>query len=410
MNENWLDDIGRRLAAYEGEEPAHLWEDIEARLPQTERSKPVVAPWLLRMQNNTYVKVAAAAVLLTLIVSVGVFRSQQEEAAKAVPVAQATNTPVAEPTPVRATGVPAASAQAPRALARSRQTATPLPPVAPFDTASTAATLVVEKASVEATAVEDSVPQRRPTIESLTPPDAALLADSREGSSDKRNRIVLAAYMSGGLNASSGSQRDAAMSAAVGSEGASWEGEPMMGIMLYNQGLPTHVRYTHYMPIRAGVSVAWRFSKRVGVETGLIYSCLLSDYEDGSESHYMAGQQTLHYIGVPLNLTCDIYAWRKLAVYGSVGGTAEYCVGGVQRTDYVLNNQCEQTVVERISEHPWQFSATLAAGVQYNCLPWLGVYAEPGATYRFRDKSPLQSIYKQRPFNFSLNLGVRFTL
>lgn len=410
MKENWLDDIGRRMVGYEGEEPAHLWERIEERLPQVERSKPVVAPWLLRMQDNTYVKVAAAVVLLTLIVSVGVFRSRQEEAAKAVPVAQATDTPVAEPTSVRATSVPAASVEAPRALARSRQTPAPLPPVAPFDPASEAVTPVVDEPLVVATPVEDSLPQRRPTIESLTPADAALLADSREGSSDKRNRIVLAAYMSGGLNASSSTQRDAAMLAAVGSEGASWEGEPMMGIMLYNQGLPTHVRYTHYMPIRAGVSVAWRFSKRVGVETGLIYSCLLSDYEDGSESHYMAGQQTLHYIGVPLNLTCDIYAWRKLAVYGSVGGTAEYCVGGVQRTDYVLNNLREQTVVERISEHPWQFSATLAAGVQYNCLPWLGVYLEPGATYRFRDKSSLQSIYKQRAFNFSLNLGVRFTL
>ncbi len=184
----------------------------------------------------------------------------------------------------------------------------------------------------------------------------------------------------------------------------------MLGIMLYNQGLPTHVRYKHYMPIRAGVHLAYRFHSRLAVETGVVYSCLLSDYEDGSDAHYIAGRQTLHYIGVPLNLTCRVYSWRRLDIYGSVGGMAELCVGGTQRTDYVLNSKTERSTTERITEHPWQFSTTLSLGAQYNCLPWVGIYLEPGATYRFSDHSTLRSIYSQRPFNFSLNLGVRFSL
>ena len=243
-----------------------------------------------------------------------------------------------------------------------------------------------------------------------TTPKTTKIPKNPEPLPNQLHRLTLSAYCSGGLNASTSANYAAPATMAVGSEGVAWEEAPLLGIMLYNQGLPTHLRYKHYMPIRAGVHLAYRFHSRLAVETGVVYSCLLSDYEDGSDSHYIAGRQTLHYIGVPLNLTCRIYSWRQLDIYGSVGGMAELCVGGTQRTDYVLNSKTEQSTNERITEHPWQFSTTLSLGVQYNCLSWLGIYLEPGATYRFRDHSSLRSIYSQRPLDFSLNLGVRFSL
>ncbi len=417
MKEPWLDDIEHHMADFEAEEPANLWESIETRLPHEDERKPLTLPWW----RHRYVQAAAAVALLTLVVSVGVFLPQQNRTAQSKPTAHATARPVPEPTPNQPESLlaDAASVSAPishpvpNVPARDRQRPEENPAPITIDTTLSAGTNVAAESSALRTEA-DTVPPRRPNIDRLIPNDTPLLADNQESTpsktSQKHTAIALAAYMSGGLNASSATQRDAAMLTAVGTDGVSWEDDPMLGILLYNQGLPTHIRYTHYMPIRAGVSVAFRFHKRLAMETGVVYSCLLSDYEDGSDSHYMAGRQTLHYIGVPLNLTCDIYSWRMLSVYGSVGGMAEYCVGGTRRTDYVLNAKREQTSTERISEHPWQFSATLAAGVQYNCLPWLGLYLEPGATYRFRDNSTLQSIYKQRPFNFSLSLGLRFAI
>ena len=40
----------------------------------------------------------------------------------------------------------------------------------------------------------------------------------------------------------------------------------------------------------------------------------------------------------------------------------------------------------------------------------LGIYAEPGVVYYFDDGSNVNTIRKEHPFNFNIQLGVRFTL
>ena len=39
-----------------------------------------------------------------------------------------------------------------------------------------------------------------------------------------------------------------------------------------------------------------------------------------------------------------------------------------------------------------------------------GIYAEPGVVYYFDDGSNVNTIRKEHPFNFNIQLGVRFTL
>ena len=51
-----------------------------------------------------------------------------------------------------------------------------------------------------------------------------------------------------------------------------------------------------------------------------------------------------------------------------------------------------------------------AAGVQYNFSNLLGLYVEPGVSYYFDNGSSVSNIYKDKPFNFNLNLGLRFTI
>lgn len=414
MKENWLDDIESRMSGYEVEEPARLWEHIAEQLPREEKRHPLVLPWWQRLVRHPYSYGVAAVALLTLVVSVSIPLFRSHEAATPAPSSasysaapspsiaySSVQSPLVQYSLVLSSSVPsytsftAPTSTEPTQTERIRTDSTQTEPIAQ---------------TVAAPIVENQDTAARPVIDCLVPKDAPLLADNAEPKKDRQRTFALSAYCSGGLNVSSTTAQAALTTAAVGSDGVTWEDAPILGIMLYNQGLPTHVRYKHYMPIRAGVHLAYRFHSRLAVETGVVYSCLLSDYEDGSDAHYIAGRQTLHYIGVPLNLTCRVYSWRRLDIYGSVGGMAELCVGGTQRTDYVLNSKTEQSTTERITEHPWQFSTTLSLGVQYNCLPWVGIYLEPGATYRFSDHSTLRSIYSQRPFNFSLNLGVRFSL
>ncbi len=425
MKENWLDDIESRMSGYETEEPARLWDNIAEQLPHEEKRHPLVMPWWQRLPHRVYTYGAVAAALLTIVLTVSIPLFRPHEAAAPAPSVSIATTssvpftqsaeatalsakPTAEPTSTEPT--PPLAAHTP-VIARATSV-----PAIHIETRHTADTLfsTQEKETItqeeEKPATEKADTATRFVIDHLEAKDAPLFADNDTPKKSNRRAFSLSVYTSGGLNASTSANYAAPVTTAVGSEGVAWEEAPLLGIMLYNQGLPTHLRYKHYMPLRAGVHLAYRFHSRLAVESGLVYSCLLSDYEDGSDSHYIAGRQTLHYIGVPLNLTCRIYSWRQLDIYGSVGGMAELCVGGTQRTDYVLNSKTEQSTNERITEHPWQFSTTLSLGAQYNCLSWLGIYLEPGATYRFSDHSSIKSIYSQRPIDFSLNLGVRFSL
>lgn len=56
-----------------------------------------------------------------------------------------------------------------------------------------------------------------------------------------------------------------------------------------------------------------------------------------------------------------------------------------------------------------QWSVNAAAGIQLNIVNSLSLYAEPGISYYFNDGSAIQTIYKEKPLNFNLNFGIRFT-
>ena len=51
-----------------------------------------------------------------------------------------------------------------------------------------------------------------------------------------------------------------------------------------------------------------------------------------------------------------------------------------------------------------------AAGVQVNITPQIGLYAEPGIAYYFDDGSDVETIRKEHPLNFNLQVGLRFSL
>ena len=166
----------------------------------------------------------------------------------------------------------------------------------------------------------------------------------------------------------------------------------------------------HKFPVRAGLSVRYNFNNRFGVSTGLQYSYLASDFSWGSAKSYYAGNQKLHYLGIPVNLTYDIWSNDRFSIYASGGMSMEKCIDGSVTTDYILNGDFQTRKTEDATEKRLQWSATAAVGVQFRLVSRLSLYAEPGACYYIDNHSSTDNIYKERPFNFNFNLGLRFTL
>lgn len=166
----------------------------------------------------------------------------------------------------------------------------------------------------------------------------------------------------------------------------------------------------NWRPIQVGVSVAYSFTDRLSIESGLTYSCLVSDLSSGTPSGNYDIRQTLHYIGLPLALRYDFLKIKGFSLYASAGGQMEKCVAGKTRTDYFVDGKKVSSENGRIMVEPLQWSVNAYVGAQYSFNRLVGLYIEPGAAYYFRNSSPVNSIYSERPFNFSFRAGLRFSL
>lgn len=183
------------------------------------------------------------------------------------------------------------------------------------------------------------------------------------------------------------------------------------GTIVFNQP-EVNDSYTHKMPVKLGLTARYAFTNLLGIESGLTYSLLQSDIQRGSESTtgaWSSSDQTLHYLGVPLNLTFNFLNSRYINIYASAGGMMEFGVNGSIKTTDHLHNSMTSTHQNAITPKGLLWSVNATAGVQVNVLPSLGIYVEPGMSHHFKNDRQPRSSYTDRPTNFALGFGLRYT-
>ena len=183
------------------------------------------------------------------------------------------------------------------------------------------------------------------------------------------------------------------------------------GTIVFNQP-EVNDSYTHKMPVKLGLTARYAFTNLLGIESGLTYSLLQSDIQRGSESTtgaWSSSDQTLHYLGVPLNLTFNFLNSKYVDVYASAGGMMEFGVKGSIKTTDHLHNSMTSTHQNAITPKGLLWSVNATAGVQVNVLPSLGIYVEPGMSHHFKNDRQPRSSYTDKPTNFALGFGLRYT-
>lgn len=181
--------------------------------------------------------------------------------------------------------------------------------------------------------------------------------------------------------------------------------------IVYNQP-EVQEEYSHKIPVKVGLTARYNITGRLGVETGLTYSILSSSVKTGNSetgNNWSTGSQTLHYLGIPLNLSFDILNSRYVNFYVTGGGMMEKSISGNIKTDEYVDGKFARTLTAKISPKGLQWSVNAAAGVQANILPQLGVFVEPGVSHHFKNGSRVRSIYTDKPTDFSLGFGLRYS-
>lgn len=432
MKRNWKEDIHDRLGNFETDAPDGLWEAIHQRMAQTERAQAEKRQTPFVLQPALRRTACAAAACLALVVGYQYFADGGKETANGVKVAQGgvadipTSRYVAKNAVAPAATVYAQTQNSPAVLqpnGRVEQTADAI--AQPTQNSESAQISTPQHLNPSTSQPHNPTTPQHPnptTPQPLNPstsqphnPSTSLLAYTPADNSRGRHegaaaRWTLSTSATTGMGASSVTNSTATYVEAVGPDDVIWADNPQLGIGIFNQGKSVKTEYKHRLPVRVGFNVAYRLTDRLSVESGVSYTRLSSDMKDGTKDNYSSGSQKLDYIGVPLNVKYRAFGYRRLSVYASAGLLTEKCVSGKTTHEYVISGEKKKHEAEDVAAKPWQLSVNAALGAQFDVLRNVGVYVEPGVSYYFDDRSTLSTIYKEKPLNFNLNLGVRYTI
>lgn len=181
-----------------------------------------------------------------------------------------------------------------------------------------------------------------------------------------------------------------------------YSGEPVFIASGYHS-----YEYQHKFPISFAVYASLSIAERWAVESGVRASRLASGIYTVSDRQavpvYVA-DQVLWYLGVPLRLRWDFIKSRYVTAYASVGGALDKCIS-FSNTKTIGHDDFRYAP----SDIPLQWSVHAAAGIQYNIIEAISLFAEPGIAFFFANESPIGTYWQAKPLNFYLNAGIRFS-
>lgn len=395
MKRQWKKDIHDRLQNFPRKAPEGLLNDICSEMLRRGLS-PVPMP---RKNRYIFLRIAASAAVLLILLGISLFWKQQPivhpEEALFVPTAEETNLPIfAEE---KEPEMPLALPSTPRRIAKVQQ-----------PSASHPDTLTTERddAPSDRKEEEPQVEQPKETYEPQPAPAKKKQEKFFTPSRRKTSPFAFGAYYSGlvahadisptkNVNLTTGDSPNlngdnSSDSTAVSSRALSRSSN--------NNGVK------HHLPVRVGISFRYYLDEHWSIQSGLTYSYLATDI---TRINYRK-KQTLHYIGIPIQIGYQIWGNNRFRSYLSAGGQVEKQVGGKATTNYSVNGKYPNTSTEDIHDNRLLFSALASVGLEYTLGKNFSLYAEPGVHYYFKNGNGLETHYNEQPLNFHITMGFRF--
>lgn len=447
MKTNWQKDIHDRLGSYEKDAPEGLWEGISRELPKLNDGVMLThKPQRTAKFRMWRVAGVAAAASVALVIGYSFFGNSANDniniptnttkhpnmlASNKKPLGneptgvcaeQATHSaddllseqPTLAPTSMEQPKLASASTEQPTLASASTETDVKVISSKEENSSKEEYSKKEENSKEDNKQTETKSAKREDSYVLPHNPDNNLLAfndmTERRGDEDAPSRWSVSTGAMGGLGASGTTTAygDYLVLSCPGVMDA--KDSPMLDMNTVNRDVEQKTEYDHHLPIRIGLNVAYALTDRLSIGTGLTYTRLASDIKDASRESKYIGEQRLHYVGIPVNVSYKVASFRWISLYGTAGVLAEKCVSGTTDEGYVENNTMKYTNTQDISSKPLQMSVNAGVGIQFDFIDNVGIYAEPGLSYYFDDGSALQTIYKEKPLNFNLNVGVRFKL
>ena len=160
-------------------------------------------------------------------------------------------------------------------------------------------------------------------------------------------------------------------------------------------------RQHHSHPISFGLTLSYPLTSHWTLSTGLVYTRLNSQFVNVLSYTPVTTEQHLDYVGVPLNVQYSVWKGKGWKAYASAGAQIDW--------NFNAKTNIEGVDVQTRYDHPqWSLGGSL--GIEYDIVPLVGIYAEPGVRYYLKNNSKVKNFFKDQPFNWTLQIGIRLNL
>lgn len=226
----------------------------------------------------------------------------------------------------------------------------------------------------------------------------------------RQSDVTAKTYVSGALGNTSNTSAMSFVSSSMSDAMYDPDAETSNDYTAWNTASAMDRKVKHHQPLRLGLSVRYQLNSRWSIDAGVSYSHHTSDITETSGDYARYTDHDLTFVGVPVNANYSIWSNRYINIYGSAGGEVERMVKGKATTRTTYTGQTDEVTEDKVKMTRPVFSVNAAVGVEAKLGQTVSIYAEPGVGYHFKNGSQLETIYNDKPFNASLNLGVRFSL
>ena len=185
------------------------------------------------------------------------------------------------------------------------------------------------------------------------------------------------------------------------------ENVAMMDIADNNKGKIEEYEH-HDKPITLGLAVNKNIGKHWSLETGLQYSYLKSYFTLGTGNYRVDKEQKLHYIGIPIKLSYQFMAYKRLSAYGSAGASIQIPLSGKTYADYVVGGKSGYATDWKTTPSI-QWTVNTNIGIQYQFAPKLTLFVEPTLNWYIPNGSEVKNTWTERPFTLTVPFGIRLS-
>lgn len=438
---DWTSQLSQRLADHQEPAPEGLWDRIEAQLDADIPQQPAIAPASHRSTLRRWM--AAASIALLIGSGAYIFMHDDQAPTVTAPIAIKLEPSTTPPANVKPSSTTEQSSTSPKAIIASpsshllaqrspQEIETDLVVTtmqAETDITSAVTDISVEKETTSAKEEEISdtkelkektsatTAERTVTPHSLSEATGVSNIRKKEletgyptriittGNNSHNHGLGISLYAQNNLVAEqqntpvlmSNAYYQQFSNSEIGYTNSHRRGAPQSNVYLSNYKEHTQ----HHLPLAIGLSVCYPLGERLALSSGLVYTRAASDFQRIMPASTINTHQTLHYVGIPLQLHYTFLRQQSLSLYANAGGQADINVKAQQTTEGVPVEANRDNL---------QWSLTGAVGIQYPIIPHLALYGEAGARWYIDNNSSVDTYFKQHPLSPNLQVGFRFTL